>query len=96
MKRAGMLFLETFSRFLGVLGTDHEKLTCYIRNTGSNYGKNPYRRGKKKRRGRPKQAKKDQWLREQEEKRPIHEKYEGCDPTGEKKRRHSAKCQSAA
>ena len=42
-----MLFLETFSRFLGVLGTDHEKLTFYIRNTGSNYGKNPYRRGKR-------------------------------------------------
>ena len=35
------------SRFLGVLGADHEKLTCYIRNTGSNYGKNPYRRGKR-------------------------------------------------
>ncbi len=71
-----MLFLETFSRFLGVLGTDHEKLTFYIRNTGSNYGKNPYRRGKKKRRGRLRsRRKKDQWLREQEEKRPTHEKY---------------------
>ena len=43
-----------------------------------------------------KQAKKDQWLREQEEKRPIHEKYIRMRSDRRKKRQHSAKCRSAA
>ena len=66
-----MLFLETFSRFLGVLGTDHEKLIFYnSKHRDAIMARIRTEEEKEAARQAAKQAKKISGFGKQEEKRP--------------------------